>query len=71
MDAIGTLMPLVKAKSKAYCRFLHDHTTSSKKEFRQNQRTLKKAVDEAKEACIGRVCKEGWEAEMDEHRWLM
>ena len=50
LDAIDTLMPLVTAKRRAYCRFLHAHTTSSKKEFRQNQRIVKEAMDEAKEA---------------------
>ena len=51
-------MPLVAAKRRARCRFLHDHNTSSKKEFRQHQRTVKKAVDEAKEAWISRVTRE-------------
>ena len=58
MDAIDSLMPLVTAKRRAYCRFLHAHTTSSKKEFRQHQRIVKKAVDEAKEAWISRVIRE-------------
>ena len=58
LDAIDTLMPLVTVKRRAYCRFLHAHTTSSKKKFRQHQRVVKKAVDEAKEAWITRVVRE-------------
>ena len=50
LDVTDTLMPLVAAKRRAYCRFQHDHNTSSKKEFRRHQRIVKKAVDEAKEA---------------------
>ena len=57
--ATDTLMLLVAAKRRAHCRFLHDHNTSSKKEFRQHQRTVKKAVDEAKEAWISRV-RQNW-----------
>ena len=48
LDAINRLMPLVTAKRRAYSRFLHAHTTSSKV-FRQHQRIVKKATDEAKE----------------------
>ena len=33
LDAIDTVMLLVTAKRRAYCRFLHAHTTSSKKEL--------------------------------------
>jgi len=71
LDAVDTLMPLVKAKTEAYCSFLHDHTTSSKKEFRQHQRTLKKAVDEAKVAQIGKVITEAECAMKDgKQRWM-
>ena len=48
LDATDTLMPLVAAKRRAYCRFLHNHDTSCKKEFRRHQRIVKKAVDEVK-----------------------
>ena len=58
LDAVETLMPLVDAKRSAHCRFLREHTTSSKKEFRRHQRIVKKAVDEAKEAWISRVTRE-------------
>ena len=57
-DANDTLMPLVTAKRRAYHRFLQTHATSDKREFRRTQRVVKKAVDEAKEAWIGRVVKE-------------
>ena len=55
-DAINTLMPLVTANRRAYHRFLQTHATSE--ELRRHQRVVKKAIDEAKEAWIGRVVKE-------------
>ena len=58
LDATDVLMPLVATKRRAHCRFLHDHNTSSKKEFRRHQRIVRKAVDEAKEAWINRVTRE-------------
>ena len=48
-------MPLVAAKHRAHNKFLQTPTTAAKKEFRRQQRALKKAVDEAKEEWIGRV----------------
>ena len=54
-DAIDTLMPLIIAKQRAYCKFLQSHTVEDKREFRPHQRVMKNAVDEAKEKWISRV----------------
>ena len=70
LDVIDTLKPLVAANRRAQCKFLHDHTNSSKKEFRQHQRIVKKAVDEAKEAWISRVTREAETARKNgKQRW--
>ena len=70
LEAIDTLKPSVAAKRRAHSKFLHDHTTSSKKEFRQHQRIVKKAVDEAKEAWISRVTREAETARKNgKQRW--
>ena len=68
-DANDTLMPLVTAKRRAHCRFLQLQTTAPKRELK-HQRTMKKAVDEAKEAWISGVIKDTEHARKDgKQRW--
>ena len=54
LDATDTLMPLVATKRRAHCKFLHDHNTSSKKEFRRHQRIIKKLWMKQREAELAR-----------------
>ena len=43
------LTPLIAAKNEAHSAYLRSNTQATKKEFRQHQRTVKKAIDKAKE----------------------
>ena len=57
LDSIDTLMPLVTAKREAHLKFLQTPTSTTRKEFRKHQRAVKRAVDEAKEAWIGKTAR--------------
>ena len=70
-DAIDTLMPLMIAKQRAYCKFLQSYTVEDIWEFRRHQRVVKNAVDEAKEKWISRVIGEAECSVKDgKHRWM-
>ena len=55
IDATDVLAPLLDDKIRAHQRYLLSQCSSTKKEFRQCQRLVKKAVDEAKEVWISKV----------------
>ena len=64
------LMELIEMKNKAHVRMLAVKTVGAKKEFRQQQRKVKKAVDRAKEVWIRKVAQEGEAAKKDGRtRW--
>ena len=60
-----TLLPLVEVKNRAHLRALRSNTAADRKEFRRQQRIVKRAVDEAKEEWICRVAKEAETAAKD------
>ena len=49
------IMPLIEAKNAARRRMLQSNTEASRREFRSQQRKVKKAVDAAKEEWVCRV----------------
>ena len=51
----GELDPLIAAKNEARVKMLGCNSVAARKEFRQQQRIVKKAVDKAKEEWINRV----------------
>ena len=55
IDATDILRPLLDDKARARQRYLQLQSSSAKREFRFRQRLVKRAVDEAKEACISKV----------------
>ena len=64
------LMALIEMKNKAHSRMLAVNSIAAKKEFRQQQRNVKKAVDRAKEKWIRKVALEGEAAKKDGRtRW--
>ena len=63
-------MPLVEARNRAQQRALQSNKTADPKEFRRQQRLVKRAVDKAKEDWICRVDKEAEVAVKEGHtRW--
>ena len=70
-DSADTLQPLLDEKNAAYDRFLQAKSQSNKKEFRRNQRIVKRAVDTAKEDWICKVASDAEKAKKDSHqRWM-
>ena len=64
------LVPLIKAKNKAHLNALRSNTVANRKEFRRHQRSVKRAVDKAREEWICRVAREGEAAVKDGRaRW--
>ena len=64
-ESSETLVPLVEVKNRAHLRALRSNTAADRKEFRRQQRIVKRAVDEAKEEWICRVAKEAEAAAKD------
>ena len=70
-ESAELLTPLIAAKNEAYAAYLRSNTQAKKKEFRRNQRTVKKAIDKAKEEWVRRVATQGEEAAKDGRaRWM-
>ena len=64
------LMALIELKNKAYSKMLAVNSIAARREFRQQQRNVKKAVDTAKEEWIRKVALEGEAAKKDGRtRW--
>ena len=71
MDAADVLQPLLDEKNAAHDRFLQVCSLSAKKEFRRCQRSVKRAVDAAKEEWICRVAGDAEKAKKDgRQRWM-
>ncbi|XP_062515789.1 uncharacterized protein LOC134191212 [Corticium candelabrum] len=66
-ESYDILIPLVEAKNRALQRALQSNTTVNQKEFKRQQRLMKRAVDKAKEDWICRVAKEAEVAVKDGH----
>ena len=65
------LTPLIAAKNEAHSAYLRSNTQAKKKEFRQHQRTVKKAIDKAKEEWVCQVATQGEAAAKDGRtRWV-
>ena len=70
VDNVDKLAPLIKKKNKPFDKMLGINLVGAKKEFRQWQRRVKKAVDKAREDWILMVAKEAEEAAQDGRtRW--
>ena len=70
VDNVNKLAPLIKKKNKPFDKMLGINLVGTKKEFRQWQRRVKKAVDKAREDWILMVAKEAEEAVQDGRtRW--
>ena len=69
-ESLEVLMPLIEAKNDAHKRMLATKSVKARKEFRQQQRKVKRAVDQAREYWIRRVALEGEAAVKDgKTRW--
>ena len=69
-EAADTLQPLIDAKNTALNQFLKTQSAANKKRFRAHQRTVKQAVDDAKEEWIKKVADEAEKARKDGcQRW--
>ena len=64
------LVSLIRAKNRAHLDALRSNTVANRKKFRRHQRSVKRAVDKAREEWICRVAREGEAAVKDGHaRW--
>ena len=69
-ENVEVLMPLIEEKNDAHKRMLATNSVKARKEFRQQQRKVKRAVDQAREHWIRRVALEGETAVKDgKTRW--
>ena len=69
-ESAEVLTPLIETKNEAHNRMLRTNSQAARKEFRQQQRTVNRAVDKAKEEWIRRVAMEGEAAVKDGRtRW--
>ena len=70
-ESAEVLASLIAAKNEAYAAYLRSNTQAKKKEFKRHQRTVKKAIDKAKEEWVCRVATQGEEAAKDGRtRWM-
>ena len=64
------LVPLIEEKNRAFETFLRSPSLATKRSFRQLQRKVKRAVDEARESWIAKVAADGEAAVKDgKTRW--
>ena len=70
LENAKSLKPLIESKNRAHNQMIRANSVASRKEFRKQQRTVKLAVDKAKEEWIKHIASEGEKEKKDGRtRW--